>query len=71
MAKQKIIASGFAGINPHGSKPYIMTWSVRATAKDARRAIGANWNHIGDDDEGWKVAKHDGIRVRRVTITAI
>jgi hypothetical protein len=51
-------------------KPHILAWTVNGTATAVRKAIGRAWCEE-DPNEGWKAARIEGIKVVKITMTAI
>lgn len=66
-----IKTTGFAAVNILTKPPHIMTWSVNGNAAGVRKAVADNWPERAGSPDGWKNAKKDGIRVRKVEIRTV
>jgi hypothetical protein len=59
--------SAFAGVNLSCTPPHIMVWTISGAAKNVRKEVGEAWDYR-DPANGWKSAKAEGVRVRRVEV---
>jgi hypothetical protein len=62
---------GFVAVNILTKPPHMMVWSVAGNAGDVRKSIAAAWPERPESSDGWKNAKRDGVRVRKVEIKTI
>jgi hypothetical protein len=67
----KITETGFAAINIETKPPHIMVWSICGTARGVRKEVADNWPPRDGERDGWKAAKRDGVRVRKIKIETV
>ncbi len=71
MSNKPIKTTGFAAVNTSVRQPYIMAWSIAAQANQVRKNVADNWGLLPGEDDGWKAAMRDGVRVRKVKIETV
>lgn len=64
----KIMQRAFAAIDMSVKPPHILAWTVSGAAYYVRDRIGKTW-YPDDPKEGWKAARVEGIRVKKITLT--
>jgi hypothetical protein len=69
--KTKLTETGFVAVNVLTKPQHMMVWSVAGQASAVRKTIAAAWPERPNSPDGWKNAKRDGVRIRKVKITAL
>ena len=65
----KIEQRAFAAVDTATKPPHICVWTICGSAGQVREKIGKVW-HPEDPKAGWRGAKIEGMRVKRVLIAA-